>query len=195
MTTKPNEPEGLEPCPFCGGEANIERSTFSTVQARCAECVCGTGLYAGDKIGRQNAIAAWNRRAAAKPVADAGGVTTADKKLLGHIVSWVHCPAIMGVEQVERMISAHRLQSVAAATAAKDAEIARLREALTYFANRPTVAEVIEGKHDPMPDTVEARIEEMGRRKREHDEAILQARAALSEAREAGDSLAARDRV
>ncbi len=57
-----------------------------------------------------------------EPAADAG-VTQRDKKLLAHIVSWVHCPAIMSVDQVEQMIAAHRLQSVAAATAAKDAEI------------------------------------------------------------------------
>lgn len=56
----------------------------------------------------------------------------------------------------------------------------RMKEALTYFADRPTVSELMEGKHDPMPDTVAARIKEMGRRKREHDDAILKARAALA---------------
>ena len=56
----------------------------------------------------------------------------------------------------------------------------RMRDALTYFADRPTVSELMEGKHDPMPDTVAARIEEMGRRKREHDDAILKARTALA---------------
>lgn len=56
----------------------------------------------------------------------------------------------------------------------------RMMEALTYFADQPTVSELMEGKHDPMPDTVAARIEEMGRRKREHDDAILKARTALA---------------
>ncbi|QJR01704.1 hypothetical protein HH800_05555 [Sphingobium yanoikuyae] len=201
--TKPNEPEGL--------------------QERVARELCRQAGYDPDGAARNG----WGWRnymdAAAQivaifpahPVADAGGVTDADREAAAKCVEHgLSRPNPLNVRQgvvdswhLIQAFARHRLQSVAAATAAKDAEIdqyekelshaeyciehykgrgERLREALTYFANRPTVAEVIEGKHDPMPDTVEARIEEMGRRKREHDEAILQARAALSEAREAG---------
>lgn len=195
MTTKPNEPDALEPmpCPFCA-------ASFRHVSDKDGEFWMHSGVVTDDDcfmsgqgiFPRQ--LSAWNRRAHAQPVADDGGVTQADREAAAKCVEHgISRPNPLNVRQgvvdswhLVQAFAAHRLQSVAAATAAKDAEIARLREALTYFANRPTVAEVIEGKHDPMPDTVEARIEEMGRRKREHDEAILQARAALSEAREAG---------
>ena len=164
MTTKPNEPEGL--CALCGHARHRH----------------GSGYPATCPI-----IPTY--RAPTQPVADAGGVTEDDVIGLINIVTDLAevdaldkaYPEVWG--RLEAMVN----HAVAAATAAKDAEIARLREALTYFANRPTVSEVMDGKHDPMPDTVEARIEEMGRRKREHDDAILQARAALSEAREADD--------
>ena len=163
MTTKPNEPEGL--CALCGHARHHH----------------GSGYPATCPI-----IPTY--RAPTQPVADAGGVTEDDVIGLINIVTDLAevdaldkaYPEVWG--RLEAMVN----HAVAAATAAKDAEIARLREALTYFANRPTVSEVMDGKHDPMPDTVEARIEEMGRRKREHDDAILQARAALSEAREVG---------
>ncbi|MBR2268495.1 hypothetical protein [Sphingobium sp.] len=163
MTTKPNEPEGL--CALCGHARHRH----------------GSGYPATCPI-----IPTY--RAPTQPVADAGGVTEDDVIGLINIVTDLAevdaldkaYPEVWG--RLEAMVN----HAVAAATAAKDAEIARLREALTYFANRPTVSEVMDGKHDPMPDTVEARIEEMGRRKREHDDAILQARAALSEAREVG---------
>ena len=163
MTTKPDEPEGL--CALCGHARHRH----------------GSGYPATCPI-----IPTY--RAPTQPVADAGGVTEDDVIGLINIVTDLAevdaldkaYPEVWG--RLEAMVN----HAVAAATAAKDAEIARLREALTYFANRPTVSEVMDGKHDPMPDTVEARIEEMGRRKREHDDAILQARAALSEAREVG---------
>lgn len=119
-----------------------------------------------------------------QPVAGAGGVTDADKKLLAHIVSWVHCPAIMSVEQVEQMISAHRLQSVATATAAKDAEIARLREALHAID--------VEAFNTIPPDGADAAFAALQRIARQIDPFRS---SALSEAREAGDSLAAGDRV
>ncbi|WP_375187769.1 Lar family restriction alleviation protein [Sphingobium yanoikuyae] len=176
--TKPNEPEGLEPCPFCQGPARaFQDRTWHRIQ--CVNC----GAVGASSNRPEKTAKMWNRRFPAQPVADAGWVTEADRELHMWLTGY---PLDDGDSETVRRVVDHRLQSVAAATAAKDAEIDRLREALTYFANRPTVAEVIEGKHDPMPDTVEARIEEMGRRKREHDEAILQARAALSEAREAG---------
>ena len=187
--TKPNEPEGQK---------------LRDLIAEVAADLSNENPFWTAKILADALIARGIGIVPAQPIADAGGVTEADRELHMWLTGY---PLDDGDSETVRRIIAHRLQSVAAATAAKDAEIdqyekelshaeyciehykgrgERLREALTYFANRPTVAEVIEGKHDPMPDTVEARIEEMGRRKREHDEAILQARAALSEAREAG---------
>lgn len=200
--TKPNEPEGLDhEDRLIAALDDVERA-FKT-----------KGV-----MGRTVAIMAMRRHFPAHPVEDAGGVTEDDViGLINIVTDLAEVDALdKAYPEVWGRLDAMVNHAVAAATAAKDAEIdqyekelshaeyciehykgrgERLREALTYFANRPTVAEVIEGKHDPMPDTVEARIEEMGRRKREHDEAILQARAALSEAREAGDSLAAGDRV
>lgn len=76
-------------------------------------------------------------------------------------------------------LTKERIEAAAEITRLRE-ENKRMREALTYFADRPTVSELMEGKHDPMPDTVAARIEGMGRRKREHDDAILKARTALA---------------
>lgn len=62
-------------------------------------------------------------------------------------------------------------------------EIARLRKRLAYWAARPTITEALTGKDGPgewAGLSVEQRIEAMGKRKREHDEEVLAARAALS---------------
>ena len=62
---------GLEPCPFCGGVAGIERRQEQSMTAehkvvtaaerykvRCRNCVCGTfwAFY------EEDAVNAWNRR-------------------------------------------------------------------------------------------------------------------------------------
>lgn len=120
-----------------------------------------------------------------EPAADAG-VTQgdADKKLLAHIVSWVHCPAIMSVDQVEQMIAAHRLQSVAAATAEKDAEIARLRAVIKHTADS---IENGEGCWVNLYATMCCSGSDCGCQGSSHADLIVHDfRAALSEAREAG---------
>lgn len=115
--------------------------------------------------------------APAQPVADAGGVTDADRKLFADLLGLDavdderDIPRIMAGEfddwKKMRSIVAFRLQSVAAATAAKDAEIARLREALSQIA---------EGRNGSRGESLP------------HDAHSSQriAIAALSEAREAG---------
>ncbi|WP_069338315.1 hypothetical protein [Sphingobium yanoikuyae] len=112
-----------------------------------------------------------------EPAADAG-VTQgdADKKLLAHIVSWVHCPAIMSVDQVEQMIAAHRLQSVAAATAAKDA-----RDPL-----RDIVLRYIDRMNDVAPECGDPADRILGEFASEVNDVLKAERAALSEAGEAG---------
>lgn len=62
-------------------------------------------------------------------------------------------------------------------------ETARLRKALRYFAEQQTIAERLAGTDDALEwgkASVERRIELMGERKRAHDAAILEARAALA---------------
>jgi len=57
---RPDEYEALLPCPHCDGKANVVAGKF--LQVRCQDCVCGTGCYAVDAVGRASAIAAWNLR-------------------------------------------------------------------------------------------------------------------------------------
>lgn len=54
--------EELKPCPFCGGEAELNRINTAAVWAievRCPHCGCGTDCAEM----KAEAIAAWNRRA------------------------------------------------------------------------------------------------------------------------------------
>ena len=49
----------LKPCPFCGGEANIqEDNLFGTFVPYCPNCLTQKGRFAS----RESAIEAWNRR-------------------------------------------------------------------------------------------------------------------------------------
>lgn len=159
MTTKPNEPEAL-PLRDLIAEVAADLSTgnpFWTAK-----------LLADALITRGIGIVP------AQPVADAGGVTDADKKLLARIVSWVHCPTIMGVEQVERMISAHRLQSVAAATAAKDA-----RDPL-----RDIVFRYIDRMNDVAPECGDPADRIIGEFARDVNAVLKAERAALSQSQD-----------
>ena len=52
-------PEGLLPCPHCGGEAEARDGSSTTPYIRCKSCGCRTGSsWDMDKL-----KAAWNRRA------------------------------------------------------------------------------------------------------------------------------------
>lgn len=162
MTTKPNEPEGQ-----------------MLVPAQPTDAMIDAALTTGARFGRAAMVNIWRSMLSAtpaNPVADAGGVTDADKKLLGHIVSWVHCPAIMSVDQVEQMIAAHRLQSVAAATAAKDA-----RDPL-----RDIVLRYIDRMNDVAPECGDPADRILGEFASEVNDVLKAERAALSEAGEAG---------
>lgn len=54
----------LKPCPFCGGEACIQRHEFigyaDTFGVVCLDCCCETRQFFETK---KEAIEAWNRRA------------------------------------------------------------------------------------------------------------------------------------
>ena len=52
-------PDGLLPCPHCGGEAEARDGSSTTPYIRCKSCGCRTGSsYDMDKLKE-----AWNRRA------------------------------------------------------------------------------------------------------------------------------------
>lgn len=56
--------EELKPCPFCGGKAEVVWMPYINVEGmglvvECNHCWAETGYYAT----REEAIAAWNRRA------------------------------------------------------------------------------------------------------------------------------------
>lgn len=54
------EIEALKPCPFCGGEAEID-PRFGAVSVDCKSCFSGAGPHDTEA----EAIAAWNTRQAA----------------------------------------------------------------------------------------------------------------------------------
>lgn len=59
MTYLAKTPEGLLPCPHCGGEAEARDGSSTTPYIRCKSCGCRTGSsWDMDKL-----KAAWNRRA------------------------------------------------------------------------------------------------------------------------------------
>jgi hypothetical protein len=97
--------------------------------------------------------------APAQPVADAGGVTAADREAAVKAARETDytdvCIARMkqGLYDHFPFVQAfarHRLQSVAAATAAKDAEIARLRETMAAIKAEASAATSSDGKErDP----------------------------------------------
>ncbi|CAM5511701.1 hypothetical protein [Sphingobium scionense] len=106
--------------------------------------------------------------APAQPVAEAGGVTDADRELHMWLTGY---PLDDGDSETVRRIVSHRLQSVAAATAGKDEEIARMRKALGKISDGRTIRFTGSEHHN--------------RPLRDKDAQVI-ARAALSEAREAG---------
>lgn len=59
MTYLSKTPDGLLPCPHCGGEAEARDGSSTTPYIRCKSCGCRTGSsWDMDKL-----KAAWNRRA------------------------------------------------------------------------------------------------------------------------------------
>ncbi|WIA54292.1 hypothetical protein N6H05_14595 [Sphingobium sp. WTD-1] len=124
------------------------------------------------------------------------GVTQGD---IDHLDGLLDCAG--DCEKMLAAISAHRLQSVAAATAAKDAEVARLREALAAVQPVACGDWCRDDKHIPECEKARAALSES--REAGPDELTciltlgpsLSIGSDLSEAREAGDSLAAGDRV
>lgn len=55
--------EELKPCPFCGGE-NVAISPYDGAKAIiCMDCLCQSASYREDNA-LENAVSAWNRRAA-----------------------------------------------------------------------------------------------------------------------------------
>lgn len=119
MTTKPNEPEGQ-----------------MLVPAQPTDAMIDAALTTGARFGRAAMVNIWRSMLSAAPthpVADAGGVTREN-------AAWAWIDQAFGEESESRKFDANDManafhagaaQSVAAATAAKDAEIARLREALS----------------------------------------------------------------
>lgn len=87
-----NEREGLAPCPFCGGKAEIERygnSRQSTIYA-CTDCGCRLETGEGGNYGmrwntRAPAPSAWQSAAFRAPrwpmaISDASLVTSQDRE-------------------------------------------------------------------------------------------------------------------
>ncbi|MBR2268275.1 hypothetical protein [Sphingobium sp.] len=147
MTTKPNEPEA--PCALCGNPKHRHGSGYP------ATCPIIPTYRAPDH-----------------PVADAGGVTEADREAYLAMNMLPEFDAadvraglwdkVTGVQAFAR----HRLQSVAAATAAKDAEIRMLAAIVGKLAKADCECDSFYGHTNCLS---------------------CQARAALSEAREADD--------
>lgn len=67
----------LLPCPFCGGEGSIGNGQDGAF-AHCVDCLASTNILCPHNLSKDEAIAAWNRRAEPQqPEAEAGGVTQA----------------------------------------------------------------------------------------------------------------------
>lgn len=54
----------LKDCPFCGGEAKLEHSTFDGSYVICTKCFIRTQnyKYVPDHASDDDAISAWNKR-------------------------------------------------------------------------------------------------------------------------------------
>ena len=50
----------MEPCPFCGGEAELVENSGGNYFIRCRSCGCRTRFFNENHIGAQTT---WNRRA------------------------------------------------------------------------------------------------------------------------------------
>jgi hypothetical protein len=186
MTTKPNEPEALEPCPFCGAPLFFNGNKMNPY-GRCET----EGCWMHDRkctvpTDDPWQVGQWNRRVHAQPVADACGVTDADREAAAKCVEHgLSRPNPLNVRQgvvdswhLVQAFARHRLQSVAAATAAKDAEIMKR---LSAARDKMEVASKNEGLGEDqianiwgVMSGIDAAI------------SIIQQASALSEAREAG---------
>lgn len=74
--TRPDLIAALERCPFCGGEATLERAclvrdTYHWVTCRNELCVVKCSGF--QSLTERDAIAAWNKRAALKATAPEKG--------------------------------------------------------------------------------------------------------------------------
>ncbi|PZU65263.1 hypothetical protein [Sphingobium sp.] len=159
MTTKPNEPEAQKLRDLIAeiaADLSTENPFWTAKLLADALITRGIGIVP------------------AHPVADAGGVT-AD---IDHLDALLDCSG--DCDKMLALIAQFRLQSVAAATAAKDA--AFLEAAQLVFCIEAAGAIEFEG-------------ENFTRWKERARSIAPSLRAALSEAREAGDSLSAEDRV
>jgi len=57
----------LLPCPFCGGEAELVDFDLDSCFVECRKCRASQPVLWPKSTSRQDAIAAWNRRAPAIP--------------------------------------------------------------------------------------------------------------------------------
>lgn len=66
--------EKLKPCPFCGGEAKIERIAEEQETLYYAMCICCCATN-GAYHSKEKAAAAWNRRAEPETIVNNGTMT------------------------------------------------------------------------------------------------------------------------
>lgn len=188
MTTKP-EPEGLDLRPWGYAPGSYFFKCIDCPEKPTTEWPIGDKRSVRCEAHAREAM----ERAPAHPVGDAGGVTDADREAADAIsVALLQCvPADIDLRHfrlsIADLFARHRLQSVAAATAAKDAEIAILRleleksEALQDGAYKAGLAAGWNFAHSDD----EAGFQR-ARSSTEHVAELKRIRAALSEAREAG---------
>lgn len=179
MTDRP-EAEKLEPCPNDALDLARDAAAryFENDPLNKARKAIAAEIRKGGYMDYQDATQAAlygvlaGRRHPAQPVAHAGGVTDADREAylaMNMLPEFDAADVRAGLwDNVTGLqaFKSHRLQSVAAATAAKDAEIARLREALAAVQPVACGDWCRDDKHIPECE---------------------KARAALSEAREVGE--------
>lgn len=56
-------PNKLKPCPFCGGEAQLDKNEFGHVNASCKDHKCRGWACCLNYNNKKEAVDAWNRRA------------------------------------------------------------------------------------------------------------------------------------
>ena len=188
MTTKP-EPEALDLRPWGYAPGSYLFKCIDCPEKPTTEWPIGDKRSIRCEAHAREAM----ERAPAQPVADAGGVTEDDVIGLINIVT-----DLAGVDALDKAypevwgrLDAMVNHAVAAATAAKDADIVRLREALKWAlplaerAQDDHRMERIRCGHTDIVGQYKNGVSYVGIYQSEVDQ-IEEARAALSEAREAG---------